>query len=213
MYRAATIASQLVFLSLLLAFLVPGLAETREFPSSLESGLPWRSDRSLVWSDFRGEPPKDAALWTEVAAVFMTIDWHVTYKVTRDIALDRWIGRVDPSSLEVRNTLDPSRSWVAPGKGSDDVLNHEQGHFDLNEVYRLKLQLSLGDLRETGSDAGRVKADLNCAINDTAKRILDKLQEMQQQYETESNHGTHSAGQALWDGRIALWLTRPELAP
>lgn len=188
-------------------------ASGTDLPAVSLAGLPWCSEQPLDWNDFQGESPIDAALRTEAAAIHITLRWHVTFQVEYDRHLARWKGTVDPSSIEVTNVIDPSRSWVAPGKQSDKVLNHEQRHFDLNEVYRLKLLSVLPQSRTVGNSAETVKKELNEAIYSTANKILSKLQEVQEQYDEKTHHGTSLEGQTEWDKEIALWLMNPSQAP
>jgi len=175
--------------------------------------LPWCSEQPLDWNDFQGEPPIEAALRTELAAIHIALRWHVTSQVEYNRHLDRWEGTVDLSSIEVTNVIDPSRSWVAPGKQSNEVLNHEQRHFDLNEVYRLKLLSALPQSRTVGNSAETVKKELNEAIYSAANKILSKLQEVQEQYDEMTHHGTSPEGQAEWDKKIAFWSINPSQAP
>lgn len=198
-----------------LVLLVGGLtsASGTDLPTVGLAELPWCSEQPLDWNDFQGEPPIDAALRTELAAIHITLRWHVTFQVEYNRHLARWEGTVDPSSIEVTNVIDPSQSWVAPGKQSNEVLNHEQRHFDLNEVYRLKLLSVLPQLRTVGDSADTVKKELNEAIYSAANKILSKLQEVQAQYDEMTHHGTSPEGQTEWDEKIALWLTNPSQAP
>lgn len=188
-------------------------ASGTDLPTVALIELPWCSEQPLDWGDFQGEPPIDAALRTEVAAIHITLRWHVTSQVEYNRHLDRWEGTVDPSSIEVTNVIDPSRSWVAPGKQSNEVLNHEQRHFDLNEVYRLKLLSVLPQSRTVGDSAETVKKGLNEAIYSAANKILSKLQEVQEQYDEMTHHGTSPEGQAEWDKKIAFWFINPSQAP
>jgi len=188
-------------------------ASGTDLPTVALIELPWCSEQPLDWNDFQGEPPIDAALRTELAAIHIALRWHVTFQVEYNRHLDRWEGTVDLSSIEVTNVIDPSQSWVAPGKQSNEVLNHEQRHFDLNEVYRLKLLSVLPQPRTVGDSAETVKKELNEAIYSAANKILSKLQEVQEQYDEMTHHGTSPEGQAEWDKKIAFWFINPSQAP
>lgn len=188
-------------------------ASGTDLPTVGLAELPWCSEQPLDWNDFQGEPPIEAALRTELAAIHITLRWHVTSQVEYNRHLDRWEGTVDLSSIEVTNVIDPSQSWVAPGKQSNEVLNHEQRHFDLNEVYRLKLLSALPQSRTVGNSAETVKKELNEAIYSAANKILSKLQEVQEQYDEMTHHGTSPEGKAEWDKKIAFWFINPSQAP
>ena len=147
----------------------------------------------------------------EAASIDMRVTWHVASTVSYDPSRSCWTGRID--GVTVENTMDPYGSWVVPGKENGVLLNHEQRHFDLNEVYALRLQAELCRISATGKTAEAVKHALSERINGTAAQILSTLSAMQELYDDETGHGTDLSAQAEWDIRIDSWLVRPELAP
>ena len=172
-------------------------------------GVPWDATTPLTWDLFRCAPPADAVNRSEAAAIHMTVRWHASYSVTSRGAA--WTGRVQ--TVTVSNTMEPSLSWVVSGKANAHVLRHEQGHFDLNEVYRRKLELHLTCLQaESASKQGAIDA-LNTALHQRANEILAQLQAAQARYDAEAGHGNDPTGQAQWEARIAAWLLNPSAAP
>lgn len=173
----------------------------------------WSEALSIHWALFLSPPPPDAALRTAAAAIHMTVRWSLSYVARYNASTRSWEGAIDRSSLNVTNTMEPSLSWVIPGKDCETTLNHEQRHFDLNEVYRRKLDLSLSRLTATGASAETTKKLLKERIDATANEILGALQEMQARYDRETAHGMNSAEQTRWDGMIDAWLVDPNQAP
>jgi len=139
----------------------------------------------------------------------MTIRWHASYSVTSSGST--WIGRVQ--NVTVTNTMEPSLSWVVPGKADARVLRHEQGHFDLNEVYRRKLEIVLPCLQSQCASKQGAIDELEAALHQRADGILEQLQAVQGRYDAESGHGNNPSGQARWEARIAAWLLNPVAAP
>ena len=172
-------------------------------------GIQWAVNQPLRWADFRGAPPSQPML--EAASIDMRVTWHVAYTVSYDPSRSCWTGRID--GVTVENTMDPYGSWVVPGKENRGLLNHEQRHFDLNEVYALRLRAELCRVSATGKTAEAAKHALSERINGTAAQILSTLSAMQELYDDETGHGTDPSAQAEWDIRIDSWLARPELAP
>ncbi len=173
----------------------------------------WSEALSIHWDLFLAPPPPDAALRTEAAAIHMTVRWSLSYIARYNTSTRSWEGTIDLSSLNVTNTMEPYLSWVVPGKECETTLNHEQRHFDLNEVYRRKLDLSLSQLTATGASAETTKKLLHEKIDATANQILGALQAMQARYDRETTHGMNSAEQARWDAMIDAWLATPNQAP
>ncbi len=173
----------------------------------------WSETLSIHWALFLASPPPDAALRTEAAAIHMTVRWSLSYVARYNESIRSWAGTIDRSSLNVTNTMEPYLSWVVPGKECETTLNHEQRHFDLNEVYRSKLDLSLSCLTATGASAEITKKLLHEKIDATANEILGALREMQARYDRETSHGMNSAEQARWGAMIDTWLANPNQIP
>ena len=171
----------------------------------------WESVPTISWDLFQGTPPSDAAHRTEAAAIHMTIRWHASYSVSSSNG-SHWSGQV--ASITVTNTMEPALSWVVPGKGYPSVLEHEQLHFDLNEVYRRKLEcLLLATQACSGSTQQGAVDLLNTTLHQTANVVLQKLSEMQALYDAQTSHGNNTGEQARWHDLIVGWLAAPTTAP
>lgn len=208
---------RLVVLGAMLGFIVFSFwalaASGTNLASGTAQGVMWDEALYIHWGLFLAPPPHDAALRTEAAAIHMTVRWSLSYVARYNTSTRSWEGEIDRSSLNVINTMEPSLSWVVPGKECATTLNHEQRHFDLNEVYRRKLDLSLSRLTATGASAEITKKLLKERIDATANQVLDALQAMQSRYDRETAHGMNSAEQSRWDGMIDAWLADSNQAP
>lgn len=171
--------------------------------------VPWCATSPIGWHLFQCTPPSDAVHRSEAAAIHMTIDWHAKYSLSSNGG--DWTGQV--SSVTVTNTMQPALSWVVPGKGTTSVLSHEQTHFDLNEVYRRKLEAVLPCLQARHATKQGVIDALNAAIHRRANEILAQLEAAQARYDAETRHGQSASAQARWESQIAGWLSNPTAAP
>jgi len=190
---------------LLCAFSV--LAATETIPTHIA----WDRACPITWNLFQQAAPADAIHRSEAAAIHMTIRWHAGYSVSSSNGTN-WAGQV--ASITVSNMMEPTLSWVVQGKAHASVLRHEQLHFDLNEVYRCKLECLL--LRTpicTGTTQQETIDLLNKSLHQTADVILQKLSEMQALYDSETAHGNNSAEQDHWENLIGEWLVSPITAP
>ncbi|MDD5263901.1 MAG: DUF922 domain-containing protein [Candidatus Bipolaricaulis sp.] len=194
-------------LGLILVFAVlalsAGTAAGYELPPGVVS---WNSGRPLTWNDFRGPAPVNVASLTDAAAIHMTISWPYQYNVQCGTSPEL----VTATSIAVFNFMDPSRSWAYAPRMTAETLRHEQTHFNLNEVYRRKLENALCGLLpipQTTKDA------LRQLLHRTADPILDRMLAVQSQYDRETDHGNSAVAQAEWDRKVLSWLTTPSLAP
>ena len=176
------------------------------------SHIDWDPALPVTWDLFRGTPPADASQRTEAAAIHMTLRWHASYSVSSSNGGTTWTGQI--AAITVTNTMEPDRSWVVLGKACESVLRHEQLHFDLNEVYRRKLECLL---LATGScQAATQQAAIDqlvSALSQTANVVLHRAEEIQELYDAQTVHSTNVSEQARWQGLISQWLLAPTTAP
>lgn len=178
--------------------------------AAASDGIPWNLACPVSWSLFQGAAPSDATQRNEPAAIHMTIQWRASF-VTTSTNGRTWTARVD--SVTVTNTISPSRSWHVPSKVTQDILEHEQAHFDLNEAYRRKLEAVLPCVQaQASSQQGSIDA-VHAATCAAADEILEMLVVMQTRYDGETRHGMDRNAQADWEAQIARWLREPLAIP
>jgi len=175
--------------------------------------FPWSADRPLLWDDFQGKPPVQAQDMMEAAQIHMTIRWQLQLIMEYNCQRQLWTAIIERPSLTVVNTMVPATSWVDHGRQNSATLNHEQGHFDLNEVYRRKLQAALAPLIAEGGTADAAKQALQALIGAASQEILSQLANTQARYDQETRHGTDLQAQTAWNNRIDTWLGDPSQVP
>jgi len=198
---------------ILVVLMFGGFAVTIAATAQVPEHVPWSASEPITWGLFLAPYPQDDCLQAEAAAIHMTLNWSVSYVIDYDRQRGAWYGYVDKSMINVTNTMEPLLSWAAAQGKSAGVLNHEQRHFDLNEVYARKLESALALPRATGTTTGAVRTALKKEINATAAAVLDMASQMQSRYDEETAHGTNAAVQAGWATKIDAWLANPMQAP
>lgn len=145
-----------------------------------EKKIEWSEKRRLVWDDFKKAPP--ANLPSNVAALTNCgFGFNSSYSYsTRKMYFDVW------------NEFLCFDSWVKNGIGkSESVLRHEQGHFDLCEIYTRLLRKRL---LERNMPLESVSSMSKAIFNET----YQEFQNRQTLYDNETNHGLDAMGQAVW---------------
>lgn len=92
------------------------------FASQTNSFVRWENNVKLTWGDFKGSPDNNSAM----AMSYITIDC-------------REIKEKDSVTIIVNTLFDKNQSWVKKDFVDEQLLWHEQIHFDLFEVYARKL--------------------------------------------------------------------------
>ncbi|MGG9971738.1 hypothetical protein ACQ33O_08080 [Ferruginibacter sp. SUN002] len=82
----------------------------------------WAKDKAIVWTDFRGSiPAEDANVkWSAVTFSF------IAYRI------------VDKNKTLIGAYFDRSQSWVI--RQRDDLLKHEQYHFNITEIFARQIR-------------------------------------------------------------------------
>ena len=146
-----------------------------------EDALTWSASRKLAWSDYKASPnPKsDAAATTSTS---LSIDYHIS---------------ASQFSYTIKSWFSRSRSW---GRHKTDyILSHEQGHFDIAEIYARKLHQRMSTYQ---FNKNNYQKELNRIYNEVA----DEKAAVQQQYDRETRHSIDEVRQAEWLKKISRML-------
>jgi Bacterial protein of unknown function (DUF922) len=144
----------------------------------------------LSWTDFTGLVPPQSA-WDAKTAV------SVSPEVRHERQPD---GRYKVVWLEVTVKLDSVNTWVRPGKQSDRLLQHEQGHFDLYILCAREMDARI-------RDAAFAKGDVQSLLRDIVRQTMDKYNAISTRYDAETEHYRNAKMQSEWVARIRQHLT------
>jgi len=100
--------------------------------------------------------------------------------------------------VEVMVYVSKQETWVVKGQQTPDLLNHEQGHFDISGLVAREAYVSYQQLRTKTQELLKKKlAELN-------RRLQRKVDRLNTKYDSvkETNHGMNKANQTKWDKLI-----------
>jgi hypothetical protein len=163
-----------------LRFLFP-FATSASDPS-LNDTISWQAKR-LTWDDFVGRP--DARYVSSVALTSSSI--NVFYA-----------GRESNPNIKVTCTFYRRHSWVKDEGRNAFVLQHEQLHFDITELYARKLRYALGKLtrpQRTWQNVHRLYQQAN-----------DECEAYQSRYDHATHHSINRDAQQQWNKQVAEQL-------
>ena len=147
--------------------------------------IPWSASRKLTWSDFKGNPDPNSS---NAALTSSNINIEFGY---------------DEKGFQysIKCRFDKDRSWVRIK--NNDVLIHEQGHFDIAEVYARKLNKLMKAYQFNAKTAG---SDVNQLYENTMKQH----RQTQIQYDQETDYSRNRPKQEEWLKKITDDLTSLE---
>ena len=148
--------------------------------------IPWTFSRRLSWEDFLCEPQKNsdavASTSTSLGIAYQIEHGQLTYSITCNFS--------------------KRKSWGL--LRTDYILAHEQGHFDITEIFARRLFKALQEYqfnRKTYRDD----------INEVYKNIVAEKEATQAAYDGETDHSRNRKIQYEWLQKIDQMLD--ETAP
>lgn len=146
-----------------------------------EETIYWNENRKLTWADYKGkvQPGSDAAAST---ATYLGIEYN--------------FGK-DGFDYKITCSFSKTKSWAM--HKNDYILSHEQGHFDIAEIFARKLHKKMS---EYVFNKNSFKEDLkNLYMNLTSEKDA-----FQNKYDEETNHSINKEKQAEWLKKIGETL-------
>ena len=142
----------------------------------------WSEDKKLVWDDFKAAPQKDgdvAALTaTHLGFAYNVENWKVSY------------------TIECR--FEKNRSWGLVK--NNWILKHEQGHFDVAEIFARKLFKAISEYQFN-------KKTFQKDLDSIYKKIVDEKEKFQDDYDDETDFSRNKKRQEEWLKKICTILS------
>jgi len=136
--------------------------------------IDWSADRRLTWDDFKARPDPNSP---NAALTGTNIKFDFSYSSTEGF------------KYHITCQFDKNSSW---GRiKTDYILSHEQGHFDIAEIYARRLNKALKEYKHDVSKA-------NKEINKIYEKVMHELSAAQAQYDRETNFSIDKPEQIRW---------------
>lgn len=172
--------------------------QVRDLTNSPSSNKISWSDGTLDWDNFKGKIPDDRGEHTAELHSYMEPTWNIKI-------LDRESASFTYSSISAVTISHKDASWVIDDGKCDQALRHEQGHFDITEMYTRLFNKQAQDMigktfKAQNSDSLILEAELQIIrLWDFVNR---KRIEHQCKYESETDHGTKNDIQSEYETDI-----------
>lgn len=160
------------------------------FPQSDSEKMLWNENKKLTWEDFRGKPIPSASF---VASTNTGINFQYSYSLKNDEVSVEY---------SVASFFYPEKSWFQPGKVTQHILNHEQGHFDISELHARILRKNL--------DGKNFSKKIKSEIEAIYRQVEQKRRAMQVKFDAETDHSRNENKEILWEKDIAKQLQQYE---
>jgi len=150
--------------------------------------IEWDKDRKLTWDDFKGKVPKSNRGMGAIAATGV---YKYYYYSKRKV------------SIKIVAIFDCNISWNSNNNDYEGLI-HEQGHFDIAEIFARRLRKELNSIRIMKNDGHIIKIEKIIYNYEEQRKDYNKL------YDKETKHSFHKEKQKEWNERIARELEELE---
>lgn len=144
-----------------------------------EEQIVWETFKPLSWDDFKGKPDKKS---NAAAVTFSGISFGIETKA-------------DSIQFTIKSTFDCKRSWVNKTLANPYILQHEQLHFMITEIYARRLRM---EIKKINPQKSKPMA--------TGKKLYDKLsfesKKYQDNYDRQTDHSRNVFKQKEWDMKL-----------
>lgn len=131
--------------------------------------------------------------WTDYKAVCKPTD---SLPAHSHILLDfQYQIKTDSLHMTLRNILVRKKSWYQPALKSKELLNSEQGYFDIAEINTRKMRRTLYTYPIPYGSA-------NATVSSLYRTTIKDRNYEQKKYREETRYGKNKAKQAEWDAKI-----------
>ena len=152
----------------------------------------WSKEICLKWSDFKAE--SNPAIFEDSHSV---IKYGFTWMVNSDKMDDEIVFSIE--NIQISVEFHPLLSWVRSSEANDNLLKHEQGHFDLAEmIKRNHIKIFETKFYDKGfptrgqNDAQRkqfAKEDSGKLISNEVDKLSRNLLKKREEYDVETDFG------------------------
>ena len=162
----------LIFITLLFCFSFK--------PEDDKESILWNLDRPLTWDDFKGKPERRFA----AASTSYDILKYITKENNKT------------ASIKIEAVFFCYSSWKKSSWVNQQVLEHEQKHFDIVELYARKLRKTISETKFSSFAEVETKVKELYDVNDKA------MDQYQDQYDDETDGSMNGDKQREWQASI-----------
>ncbi len=154
-----------------------------------EPVMSWSDSYKLSWSDFKGQANNKS---NAVAITASGISFGFSIKQSN--------ARVISFTTQVHAHFYPEQSWYKPKLADAHILEHEQLHFDITELFVRKFRYRISKLKVSNS--------IRTTLKHLQNSINKELEKVQDNYDRETNNSINIGAQAKWKVYIATELKK-----
>ncbi len=144
-------------------------------------------NHSVQWSEFRTVNQRPTGVEEDA---HIKARWTYTFSTQQPGGANC---RVTTATVSI--TVDRNHTWVLRGQESVNLLQHEQGHYDITAIGARDLYNQILNL------TAALCSNINTQVRRLQQQIQTQVDQINRRYDTRTNHGI-TAAQRTWDTNI-----------
>jgi Bacterial protein of unknown function (DUF922) len=112
-------------------------------------------------------------------------------------------GQACITKISAYSVMDRCKSGSIKEKQTPKLLKHEQGHFDISEIWARRLNKKLQGLCGRGKTVKEAEDDLKKEVDKLFDEHFKDLDKMQKDYDKETEGSRNDAKQTEWNKKIS----------
>ena len=145
----------------------------------------WDENRPLTWNDFKGPVNKRSSFYASTCAgIYLKIEHSTDGDIT----------------VLAETFFDPAKSWYVKKYADEKLLEHEQRHFDIKEIYARRFIKRVLD-----ADLASERKPVD-KIQKIYRQTLDEMNDFDDRYDRETKHSVNKEQQTAWNHEIERLL-------
>jgi len=176
-----------IYLSIIFLILFGGVSNFSFSQIVSKTDILWSAETKLTWTDFRRAAPP-----TDIQAAQSSIKFSFYVKSVR--------GEKGKFMVSFFTLFERYKSWYKRSVKNDYVLQHEQLHFDMAEIFSRKARREISNSKKINK----------ATINKIIKNMLVEYARYSDLYDAETSYGYKYEAQAVWAERIKKELEELE---
>lgn len=146
-----------------------------------EELLDWDANRKLTWADYKAKPDQNSDAAASTTSILL-----ISYNISST-----------GFTYKIECRFSKTRSWGL--HKTDYILSHEQGHFDIAEIFARKLHKKMSEYKFN-------KRTYQKDLDKIYEEVVREKEKMQNDYDKETNHSINKQRQAEWLQKIKALL-------
>lgn len=162
---------------------------TTTIPDNEPDTIHWRANYKLKPEDFKGKPEMNSKYGAVTRA---GINYTSKYNTDTSLVFTGYC------------VFYKKISWINPNELDSNLMEHEQGHFDIGEIFRRKLEVLLNSLGNCNYK--KEKKYVDNSIENMVNQLVQERNKFDETYDKACGSPPNPTNQKVWTAKIQALL-------